>query len=301
VTEMMIAGRFLHFTSAMLLFGAPAFRMALVGWAPAWVLAGLDVRLRRPLVATAMVALVSAVLVLAVETANMAGRWTAAIDLNVLGTVLGETAFGAVWRWRLLLALGVLVAAIIVRGGTRVMLLVLSASFLGSLALTGHAAADEGAIGVIRRANQAVHLFASGLWLGGLLALAIALSLSSGRAHAATADRILRRFSDLGAVGVALILLSGIVNSWFSVGGWSDLLGTSYGRALTIKVVLVAGMIALAIVNRIVLLPTYQREPHLASRRLSSNIVLELVLGTLVILVASVLGTLPPAGHGATE
>jgi copper resistance protein D len=171
VTEAMIAVRFLHFTSAMLLFGAPAFRAALVGRASAWVLAGLDARLRRPLIATAIVALVSAVLVLAVETANMAGRWTAAIDLNVLGMVLGETAFGAVWRWHLILALGVAVATIIVRAGAPVMLLVLSASFLGSLALTGHAAADEGAIGVIRRANQAVHLFASGLWIGGLVPL----------------------------------------------------------------------------------------------------------------------------------
>jgi putative copper export protein len=91
------------------------------------------------------------------------------------------------------------------------------------------------------------------------------------------------------------------VNSWFSVGGWSDLLGTSYGRALTIKLVLFAGMVALAVVNRFVLLPTYERESELVSRRLSRNIVLELVLGTLVILAASVLGTLPPPGHGAAE
>ena len=301
MTEAIIAGRFLHFMPAMLLFGAPAFRAALVGWAPAWMLSGLDARLRQPLVATAIVGFVSAVLVLAVETANMAGRWAAAIDFGVLGTVLGETAFGAVWRWHVLFALGVFAAAIVDRTGTRVMLLVLSALFLGSLALTGHAAADEGAIGVIRRASQAVHLLAAGLWLGGLVPLAIALRLSSGRADVATADRTLRRFSGLGAGAVALILLSGMVNSWFSVGGWSDLLGTSYGRALTIKLVLVAGMVALAVVNRFVLLPSYGREPGLASRRLSRNIVLELVLGTLIILVASVLGTLPPAGHGATE
>lgn len=60
----------------------------------------------------------------------------------------------------------------------------------------------------------------------------------------------------MGYIAVATLIGSGLVNSWFLVGTVSGLLETPYGQFLMAKLVLFAGMLALAVSNRFWIFPS---------------------------------------------
>jgi copper resistance protein D len=98
----------------------------------------------------------------------------------------------------------------------------------------------------------------------------------------------------MGYAAVALIALTGAVNSWLLVGGLDAMLGTPYGRLLAVKILLFLAMVVVALVNRFRLAPRIFHDPP-ALGALSRNILLEQWLGLSILAVISVLGTWPPA------
>jgi copper resistance protein D len=176
--------------------------------------------------------------------------------------VLLDTSFGRVWRWRLLGAtLFVLLCAIrSVQAAYRV---ALSALLLMSLGWVGHAAAEKGGAGFGHEINQSVHLLGGGIWLGGLVPLAslvVRVRNSENHRWFALLRNALLQFSHMGYVAVALVALTGIVNTILLVGSIDDLTGTPYGRVLVIKVALFLLLVAVAIINRFALVPWISRE-----------------------------------------
>ncbi len=109
------------------------------------------------------------------------------------------------------------------------------------------------------------------------------------------------RFSILGIVSVATLIVSGAVNAWFLVGSVKALTGTEYGRVLMFKLVLFLAMVAIAAINRNVLTPRLAAPSAdggtTALRTLVRHCVYEITLGFAVISVAGWLGTLHPAAH----
>ncbi len=95
----MVLCRFVHFTVVLMLFGTWVFRPLLLNGSAEH----LDRRLTMTTRWLAAVALVSGVAWLLLSTASMAGAWEAAVDPSTLHLVLGNTFFGQVWRWHLLL------------------------------------------------------------------------------------------------------------------------------------------------------------------------------------------------------
>ena len=117
-------------------------------------------------------------------------------------------------------------------------------------ALSGHARTDP--FPVLGVPSLAVHLFAVGVWVGGLAALVFL----GGRAWRAVDSegrpgllrQVVTRFSKLAIVGVILVVATGMVNSVASLASVSDLWDVAYGRVLTAKIVLL--MVALVIAAR---------------------------------------------------
>jgi copper resistance protein D len=151
--------------------------------------------------------------------------------------------------------------------------------------------------------SDAAHLLAAGAWLGGLVPLGfILLDYSWGeRQPIVDVERVLLRFSSMGYVAVATLIVSGLVNSWFLVGSVSSLLKTPYGQILLGKLTLFAAMLALAAANRFWLVPRMietrdgSAEPAVWLGRLRHHVVGEQFVGLLVLLAVSVLGTMRPA------
>ena len=299
--EALDACRFVHFTAAMLLFGIAAFRLyALPGnadGAAAKILAGFDAYFGQVLLIVSFVALASAVALLISQTAEMTGSLAAAMDVAALDAMLFDTRFGRVWCGHLLLA-AILVLACCYRQPRRPVVLILAFGLLASLGWIGHAAMEEGAARAGHELNQTGHLLAAGLWLGGLVPLAWFLR-RTGRLpdEISLVSLALRNFSHMGYAAVALIALTGAVNTFLLVGSFGALLGTAYGRLLVVKILLFIAMVGVASVNRFHLAPQISVEPG-ALGALRRTVAFEQCLGLAVLAVVSVLGTWPPAFHG---
>ncbi|HEX7760080.1 MAG TPA: copper homeostasis membrane protein CopD, partial [Caulobacteraceae bacterium] len=179
------------------------------------------------------------------------------------------------------------------------------ARVLASFAWTGHGAADDGTRGLVHLAGDIVHLLAAAVWLGALAALAMLLLQAQPTAspeRLAALHGALEGFSGIGSAVVALLLASGLVNSWFlvDVARLGDLVRTPYGLVLTAKVAVFAGMLALAALNRFRLTPRLDRAlgggeslaPAIAALRRS--LLLETSAGMAVLVLVSVLGALEP-------
>jgi len=151
---------------------------------------------------------------------------------------------------------------------------------------------------VIHVGSDAAHLLAAGAWLGGLVPLNY--SIRDGQ-PIVDADRILLRFSSMGYVAVATLIVSGLVNSWLLVGSVSSLLKTLYGQILLGKLALFAAMLGLAAANRFWLVPRMietragSGEAAVWLARLRYHVLGEQFLGLMILLAVSVLGTMRPA------
>ena len=298
----LILARFLHYAAAMALFGVSLFPLYAYTSGADPQPARISQWYAKFLFAAALATFLSALLWLAFVTANMAGTLNAAIDGEALRSVLIDTAFGKVWTARLGLS-GVLVVLTLLAAArakgyqAKWLNTFMSAIALALLAGTGHTMNSQGMASVVHIASDGAHLLAAGAWLGGLLSLGYVLI----NTKVAEADPVLKRFSGMGYVAVAVLVGSGLLNSWFLVGSVSNLLATPYGQLLMLKLCLFAGMLLLAALNRFWLVPALATSPsgaEVAMARLGRHVLGEQTLGMLVILAVSVLGTIEPAiGH----
>jgi len=280
MATLLVLCRFLHFIVVLLMFGACVFRPWLLGAEPQPT---LDRQLLRITRALAWLGLGSGVAWLLLITASMAGSWDAALQPATVQLVLGKTFFGQVWVWHLLLNL--LLVIVLIKPWS-VVRLPLSALLLATLAPVGHGAMLNGLSGQLLILNQVVHLVCVGAWLGGLLLLVLILRQSQTRAL----QPILQRFSGVGYALVAGLLVTGLINVRVLTGQlWPTPLFNGFALILLIKVLLVLGMLALALLNRL-------RIEHCEQRlgSLKASVMLEGLLGVCAVAAVSLLGTLPP-------
>ena len=139
------------------------------------------------------------------------------------------------------------------------------------------------------------------MWLGALAALTILLLRRTAPDDPAI-HRALHGFAGLGTLAVALLVLTGLVNSWFLIGlARVGDLGTSlYGQLLIANLFLFALMLVLAASNRFRLTPVLGsvlaggEDPRQALRRLRRSVAAETVVGAVLLAVVAVMGTLAP-------
>jgi putative copper resistance protein D len=314
------AARAVHFAAILLLEGTVVFRFLVAE--PSLRAAGEDERrvdgMRRFLDWTTALALIVGIASGAAWLFILAGRIIGLSPMQALSegvdwTLLTQTQFGSVWQLRAVAA-ALLVTSLFVIDRAKpmpswsgVFPVALTAILSGSLAWAGHGAATPGAIGDVHLAADTLHLVVSGIWVGGLLPLALLLLLarrSGEAAWIATAGEATRRFSSFALVSVLVLLLTGIVNTYVLVGSMSALAGTLYGELLLVKIGLFLVMLGFAAANRLQLTPRLTRDPSTGleqqSRtvhRLARNSVTEFAFGLVVLAIVGMLGTLPPASH----
>jgi copper resistance protein D len=158
-------------------------------------------------------------------------------------------------------------------------------------------------------AADTIHLIATGLWGGGLLALLWILhhGVKKNALPLSWTAEMVSRFSTLALGSVAVLILTGLYQSWIHVGNISTLFGTDYGRVLLFKVILFAAMLGFGALNflstRPRLLQAAQRNTdYLSSAQKALNrIGVESLLAVLVFFVTGLLTTLPPAVHAVHQ
>lgn len=308
IYSLLIVTRAIHFASVFSLFGASLFWFYAFPKSAAGPLdSPKSFAATRWLIAiAALLAALTGALWLAEILLNMTSSeatpdWAALADFENWRLFFFETLFGPVAILRLfLLALlmGIVSAKwrglTSLRGVTGVSLLLIV-----SQAGLGHAA-EGGATwrGAAMIAAYTLHTLAGAAWVGGLLPLLFTLREHIRPNFLAKDLASLHRFSAMGMGAVSVIVLSGIVNAGFRVGGsYGELFNTPYGNILFTKLGFVAVMIVLAAINRFVEIPKLRSTAGFDAKRdneLKRSIFAEFLLGLTVIGVAATLGITPP-------
>lgn len=209
-----------------------------------------------------------------------------------LGTLFGSSA-GGKFIW---LAITVGVAAVFgiaaaLRPG-RVASILVAMTAAGALlvrALGGHA--GGAGLPVLNVGLQWVHLLGVGVWIGGLVWLALVIGSDT---HAERGGEV-RAFSMIAGVGLGAVAITGTLRAVDVLGGWGALLhvfSTSYGTTLAIKVALAIVLIGLGAFNHYVNVPRYASSGRAVLRRIAGA---ELLLAAGVFALTGVLTGLPPA------
>ena len=276
--------------AALVLWGASAYLAWLV---PKDTAAEVVARIGRWGSAAIVVTIVATVAKLPAEVASIGDGWHDGIDPAMVVSVLGETSVGQAWAAQ---AVAASLLALVQAAPPRMRV---TATALGSglvltcLSLDGHAVMHEGLLGVVHRANDVLHVLAAGAWFGALLPVLVILKLLGRSEWRANAGLALRSFSRAGHVAVALVLVSGVANTALVLGRWPTDLSSPYQALLDAKVVSVAAMVGLALVNRYVFVPRLGHGPETAIALRRATLA-EVPLGLAAIALVAVFGMLDP-------
>jgi copper transport protein len=317
----------------LLLIWGPALAAASgagAGWPAA---AAAFARRARLLLAVAVgLGAVSALAGIVLQGATAAGTsfWSA-LDANVIREVLG-TRFGLVWALRAsawLLLGAVLLAGAGVRtvavlrpvavgadgfapspspGRATLAALALPAAFLAiSPALAGHATTQRPVAALLPL--DVVHVLAMSAWIGGLVMALLVVPAATRRLAAEDRTRLLAalllRFSPLALGCVVALAATGTTLALLDMGGLSPLLSTPFGRAVLIKVCLLALLVCLGAVNRQRVVPALSRlaaeglAPGAAGRLLRRTLRAEVALVVAVLGVTAALVSYAPPSTAA--
>lgn len=163
---------------------------------------------------------------------------------------------------------------------------VVGAVSMGALAVTYSLAGHASALSprVLYVANDALHLLAIGVWVGGLVLLA-----NGGRATFDDPELapIVHRFSRASVVAVPVMVITGVVQAIELAGGLGDLTWSGWGRTLLVKVTLVVVLVVLGGVGRWLL----RNDGPSGLRR---GVIVEAVIGVVVLALAAALVAQPP-------
>jgi copper transport protein len=297
-----VAIRWLLYLSMMLVIGAVAFRLLVVG-AIAGTL-GTSMRwLDDAAVRAARLALIAAA---ALVVATLLRLWaqTAAVravglllEADSITTLLTATAWG--WGWLLQLA----GAAIIIiclqmarrspRAGGWTVAAVGALLLCVTPALSGHAVAS--ARPAIAVTADALHVLGAGAWLG-MLALVMlagipaALRLERSEREHAIAD-LVGAFSPAALAFASLVAATGVVAAWIHLGALTMLWESDYGRVLLVKLGVLSALAAVAAFNWRRVKPRLGEAAGTGILRRSATF--EVTLAVVVLLVTAVLVALP--------
>lgn len=243
------------------------------------------------------------------------GRVTGPSALDAAAQLLTQTAYGSRWLMREGWTLALLAILVWQRRQVSVNRLMLSATLplIGAIAvlqaMNGHATSLTEA-STVRIVADALHLLGASVWVGGLIALGVAVVplLRRGSTAAALGHLILRRFGVLAAASVGVLVVTGLYNSGQQVASLDALLFTLYGQALMLKVglVLIVGLIGFANsarlhpqlaarLRRIICRPIESSDSSAPPRHIGRTVAIEAIGAIGILMFAAVLGSSQPA------
>ena len=300
---LVLVSRFTDYSGAMILFGSSLF--LLYGRPIAADATHFDLIWTKHLLLGAGVGILAATVVgFVAQTAALAGSLGAVSDPATLKAALLDMNFGISSLVRLAVALMAIIATLFIGPGRRLWVICTGLGVIAcaSFAWMGHGAATEGSGGWVHLAGDIAHLLPAAGWIGALAVFWIMLArpILSVTGQKALCTSLVG-FSGVGTMLVAVIVASGLINSFFLV-GWNPthIVATRYGQVLIAKLLLFAVMLALAAANRFRHTPSLAQalstgEPTKASlSHLRKSITAETITAAGVLALVSWLGTLAP-------
>jgi putative copper resistance protein D len=302
IEPLIIAIRLAQYAAAAVLFGSAAFHL----YAPVADLSPhLARRARVLLTAAAALLAVASLAAIAAQSVFFAGSMDGGLARESLSAVAFQMDLGKAALARAAAAIAALAVLAAMTPGR--VAWALAVAFGGvatiSLAWMGHAGAGEGGAGRILLASDVLHLLAVAGWVGALAGFVQLLFVEPATpAMARALHSALDRFATVGSLLVAILIVTGAVNTLSIVGpaGIATIWTSAYGKLLLLKLMLFATMLGLAALNRFRLTPALAGELDEAQPApgalgsLRRSVILEILAGAAVLALVSWLGTLSP-------
>jgi putative copper export protein len=162
--------------------------------------------------------------------------------------------------------------------------------------MSGHAAASSPA--ALAVANDLVHFCGGAIWFSGIVVLAAVLPEGARRLEPEEQLGLLAPsvvgFSRVAVISIAIVGLTGTVNSFVNIARFSDLFDSNYGRALTLKIVMFGVILFLGGVNHFYVrnrmrAAMAEKRTAPATNIFRKTIVAELVFGVAILAITAVL------------
>jgi len=229
-------------------------------------------------------------------------------SLELLWRYLTLTQSGKVWLAREIYGalLAIFMALLLTRKNAGTTLLrtatLLALPLVASRSLASHAVAvrEDTALAV---SSDALHLLATALWGGGLIALWHSLRFAKSQDSNApfVARVIVGRFSNLSLASVPVLFLTGLYQSWIHVGNLPTLIATDYGKVLLLKLTFFSLMLTAGALNFFATKPLRsradQKTAQAAIQKALRRIGIESLLGIAIFSATGLLAWLPPGVH----
>jgi putative copper export protein len=213
--------------------------------------------------------------------------------------LLGGT-WGFAWTAQLVTAIGCLIALTVARrkglAGLRLTIVGTALVFWFQTGM-GHAAGSNWP-GPVGRLLDLAHLLGLALWLGTLAALTIvAFPSLRGDDRLSLLASVVRGFSLYARIGVALVIVSGVITALMYAGPLAAVLDSTWGKLLLAKLVCMAGVMALGWYNWRVVTPALDGGHPMSRRRLRLAVQLELALALVMLALTTMLVVSPLPGE----
>ncbi|WP_017671944.1 copper homeostasis membrane protein CopD [Blastomonas sp. AAP53] len=295
--------RFAQYAALLGLFGATAFHALRLR-----PLVGDTGTMRlRPIAIAAVAAPVISLAAMLVGIAAMMGQPLHDLDLATIQSLVLATQPGWAFLVRSALLVLALAALLLIKPMAPRQIAAAScyALALSTLAWTGHAAATEGVLGLVHRLNDALHLWAAGLWIGAICWFTTLVFAAHRNPDRGQSERLLvamEGFAPLGMTLVGIVAMTGILNAHFIFGleNGVAVLNTPYGLLLAGKMLLVASMLMCAARNAGIVRPNggIRRVGAVRSdgtlTALRTSLAAELLLAILVLMLVALTGLASP-------
>lgn len=233
------------------------------------------------------------------------------IELDVFSSVV-ESSFGRwyILRFPLLAALAVILAGkvrLLALGGTGnaenrpgaawwAGWCGVSLALLATSSLSGHAASSSPAPFTVL--NDVVHLAAVSVWFSGIVLLTTVLPRGlrdlDDRGKLELLAPSVIRFSQVAGISIVVIAGTGTLNSLANVAAASDLVDSTYGRVLSLKIVIFLVVVALGTINHFFLRARLRRaleedRPTRSQSTFRRIVAIELTLGLTLMALTGIL------------
>jgi putative copper export protein len=203
----------------------------------AWHRDAIAGRVRRLAITAALIGVV-ALLLRAVGHAALVAGSLDAVTIEALRLVTVESRWGGGWRWQLVAAaLAALAAWRLQRPAGLPVFALAVAAWCAATPSLGH-----GASSLWQRGLHALHLGASGAWIGTVLVLAWCLGTTGTHARLRSLHDVVRRFSPWALTAVAVVGASGLILAVTYAVTVRAFWTTRYGQLLLAKLVIVAAI-----------------------------------------------------------
>jgi putative copper resistance protein D len=231
----------------------------------------------------AVLGIVAAILAFSLRGANLTGDVSGLTDPEML-KLLWTTPVGTALLLRLV-GLSLLIAGLLMgRVGTWVSVLG-GVIAIWSFDQVGHVSGLET---TLLDLALMLHLLAVALWIGVLTPLKRLASSSSTYASAADVGH---RFGVVASASVPVLIIVGGYMGYQLVGSFTALVGTSYGQAMIIKVLLVGLLLGLAAANKLRFIPALRTGDPAVANHLSKSISIEWIVILAVLGMTAILTT----------